>query len=72
MLSGLIEGLQPEKRVLSLVTIGINPSMKYENGQDRMVAGALGVSGFGFSGIIRKGTLSLGGRALVQRGRPSS
>jgi leucyl aminopeptidase (aminopeptidase T) len=72
MLSELIEGLQPEKRVLSLVTIGINPSMKYENGQDRMVAGALAVSGFGLSGIIRKGTLSVGGRSIVLKGRLSS
>jgi leucyl aminopeptidase (aminopeptidase T) len=72
MLSELIEGLQPEKRFLSLVTIGINPSMKYDNGQDRMVAGALGVSGFGFSGIIRNGTLSLEGKPLVQKGRLSS
>jgi leucyl aminopeptidase (aminopeptidase T) len=73
MLSELIGGLQPEKRVLSLVTIGINPSMKYENGQDRMVSGALGVSGFGLSGIIRKGTLSLsGGRQIVRSGRLSS
>jgi leucyl aminopeptidase (aminopeptidase T) len=72
MLSELVESLQPEKRALSLVTVGINPSMKYDNGQDRMVAGALGVGGFGFSGIIRNGTLSLGGRPLVRKGRLSS
>jgi leucyl aminopeptidase (aminopeptidase T) len=72
ILSELIDGLQPEKRTLSLVTIGINPSMRYDNGQDRMVAGALGVSGFGFSGIIRDGTLSVGGRSLVEKGRLSS
>jgi len=72
ILSELIEGLQPEKRVLSLVTIGINPSMKYDNGQDRMVAGALAVSGFGLSGIIRNGSLSLGGTSIVQKGRLSS
>lgn len=71
MLSELIEGLQAEKRVLSLVTIGLNPSMKYGNGQDRMVAGALGVSGFGFSGIIRNGTFTSGGKPLVQNGRLS-
>ena len=71
MLSELIEGVQPEKRVLSLVTIGINPSMKYDDGQDRMVAGALAVSGFGLSGIVRNGTLALGGRPLVQKGRLS-
>jgi len=69
ILSELIDGVQPEKRSLSLLTVGINPSMKYENGQDRMVAGALAVSGFGLSGIIRNGTLTLGGRQVVQKGR---
>jgi leucyl aminopeptidase (aminopeptidase T) len=68
-LSGLVEGLQPEKRALSLVNIGINPLMKYGNGQDRMVAGAISVGGFGLSGIVRNGTLSLGGKAIVQKGK---
>lgn len=71
VLSELVESVQPEKRALSLLTIGINPSMKYDNGQDRMVAGALAVSGFGLSGIVRNGTLALGGRPLVQKGRLS-
>jgi leucyl aminopeptidase (aminopeptidase T) len=71
-LSGLVEGLQPEKRTLSLVTIGINPLMKYGNAQDRMVAGALSVGGFGFSGIVRNGTLSLGGKPIVQKGKLQS
>ncbi len=69
LLAELIEAVEPEKRALSLVTIGLNPSMKYENGQDRMVAGAVSVSGFGFSGIVRKGSLSLAGKPLVQQGR---
>jgi leucyl aminopeptidase (aminopeptidase T) len=72
ILTQLIEGVQPEKRVLSLVTVGINPAMKYDSGQDRMVSGALAVGGFGFSGTIRKGTLSLGKRTLVQRGKLQS
>jgi len=71
-LVGLIEGVPPEKRVLSAVTVGINKAMKYGNGQDRMVAGALGISGFGFAGVIRNGTLSFGERVLVNKGRLSS
>ena len=69
MLKELVEAVEPEKRSLSLITVGLNPLMKYENGQDRMVSGAIGVSGFGFSGILRSGSLSVAGRAVVQKGK---
>jgi leucyl aminopeptidase (aminopeptidase T) len=69
MLDELVKAVQPEKRALSFVTVGINPLMRYENGQDRMVAGAMSVGGFGFSGIVRKGSLTVGGKALVQKGK---
>jgi len=72
MLKELVEAVQPEKRTLSSITVGLNPLMKYENGQDRMVSGATGLGGFGFPGIMRKGSLSLAGRTLVQKGRLTS
>jgi hypothetical protein len=34
-----------------------------------MVAGAVGLAGFGFSGAVRRGSLSVVGRSLVRRGR---
>jgi leucyl aminopeptidase (aminopeptidase T) len=68
-LKDLVEAVQPENRTLSSITVGLNPLMKYENGQDRMVSGAIGLSGFGFAGIVRKGSLSGVGRTLVQKGR---
>jgi leucyl aminopeptidase (aminopeptidase T) len=69
MLAELVEAVQPERRTLSLITVGINPLMKYENGQDRMVSGAIGLGGFGLSGIVRRGDLSVGGRNLIQKGK---
>lgn len=69
MLAGLVEAIQPERRNLSLITMGLNPLMKYENGQDRMVSGAIGLGGFGFLGIVRRGDLLVAGRALVQKGK---
>ncbi len=69
MLTELVESVQLEKRALSLVTIGLNPLMKYENGQDRMVSGAVCLGGFGFLGAVRRGSLSVAGRTLVQKGK---
>jgi leucyl aminopeptidase (aminopeptidase T) len=69
MLSQLVEGVQPERRTLSSFALGLNHLMKYENGQDRMVSGAIGLGGFGFTGTVRRGTLSVGGRTLVKKGR---
>ena len=43
--------------------------MRYGYGQDRFVAGAVGVGGFGFSGIVRNATLRAGGTALVEKGK---
>jgi leucyl aminopeptidase (aminopeptidase T) len=71
-LKELVEAIDPEKRTLSSITVGLNPLMKYENGQDRMVSGAIGLGGFGFAGIVRKGSLSVAGRSLVQKGRLAS
>ncbi len=59
----------PEKnRSLSEVMIGLNPAMKFWNGQDRFPAGSVSL-GIGFTGIVRNGTLTAGGKALVKAGR---
>ena len=71
MLDQLIEATQQERRVVSSVTVGINPSMKYENGQDRMVSGAIGLGGLGFTGTVRRGSLSVAGKAVVDKGKLS-
>lgn len=69
ILAELAGAVQPEKRTLSFVTVGFNPVIKYDFGQDRLVSGTISLGGFGFSGIVRKGTLSAGGSQLVYRGR---
>ena len=72
-LTELVEAVQPEKRTLSQLIVGLNPLMRYENGQDRMVSGAIGLGGFGFLGTVRRGSLSVAGRTLVRKGKlPSS
>jgi leucyl aminopeptidase (aminopeptidase T) len=72
MLAELVGAVQPDKRCLSSVTIGLNPVMKYEFGQDRIVSGAIGLSGFGFNGVIRRGSLHVAaGKSVVQKGKIS-
>jgi leucyl aminopeptidase (aminopeptidase T) len=68
-LTELVEAVQPEKRTLSQLIVGLNPLMKYENGQDRMVSGGIALGGFGFLGTVRRGSLSASGRTLVQKGK---
>ncbi|HVC27699.1 MAG TPA: aminopeptidase [Nitrososphaerales archaeon] len=69
MLAELVEAVPPEKRALSSVVVGLNPLMRYENGQDRMVSGGVGLVGFGFMGTVRRGSLSVGGKAIVEKGK---
>lgn len=69
MLSELVEAVPQEKRALSSVMVGLNPLMRFENGQDRMVSGAIGLGGFGFMGSVRRGSLSVGGKAVVEKGK---
>jgi len=69
MLNELVETTQQDKRVLSFVTVGLNPSMRFEFGQDRMVSGAISLGGFGFSGILRKGSLLVAGKVVVEKGK---
>lgn len=68
-LTDLVEAVLPEKRTLSQLIVGLNPLMKYENGQDRTVSGAIALGGFGFLGTVRRGSLSVGGKTVVQKGK---
>jgi leucyl aminopeptidase (aminopeptidase T) len=70
MLKALVEAVDPEKRVIYSLTVGLNPAMKYESGQDRLVSGAIGIGGgFGFQATVRRGTLSVSGNTLVEKGK---
>jgi leucyl aminopeptidase (aminopeptidase T) len=69
LLAELVEAVQLEKRALSTVIVGLNPLMRYENGQDRMVSGGIGLGGFGFMGTVRRASLSVAGKALVEKGK---
>lgn len=69
MLDELLEAVTPEKRTLTSVFVGLNPLMRYEYGQDRMVSGAVGLGGFGFVGTVRRGSLSVEGKVLVEKGK---
>jgi leucyl aminopeptidase (aminopeptidase T) len=72
MLSELVEAVPLEKRALTTLFVGLNPLMRYENGQDRMVRGAVGLGGFGLNGTIRRGSLTVAGKTVVEKGRLSS
>jgi leucyl aminopeptidase (aminopeptidase T) len=65
----IFDSVPPEKRRLSFVTLGLNPAMKYGLGQDRFVEGALNLGGFGFRGLVKKGTMKVEGRTIVADGR---
>jgi leucyl aminopeptidase (aminopeptidase T) len=69
MLAELMESVEQERRAFTLLLVGLNPLMRYDNGQDRMVSGAIGIGGYGFTGTVRRGSLSVARRTLVQNGR---
>jgi aminopeptidase len=68
-LDQVLVGLSEEKKNLNTMTIGLNPQLPYGYGQDRFVAGAIGLMGFGITGIVSKGTLTIGGQAVVEKGK---
>ena len=66
------EVLKPIKevdRVLNYITIGLNEKLGYGFGVDRFVAGSIGMSGWGFVGIVRNGTLKIDGSTVVAGGK---
>ncbi|MDE1857751.1 MAG: aminopeptidase [Thaumarchaeota archaeon] len=64
----MLEAVPPEKRTLKLMTVGLNPALKYGAGQDRFVGGSVTLAGFGFRGQVKKGALRAGGSAVVSAG----
>jgi leucyl aminopeptidase (aminopeptidase T) len=63
---------QPDsERKIDAVTIGLNPVLRYGYGQDRFVAGSLGIVGLDFAGVVRNGTLKIDDTVVVEKGRLS-
>ncbi len=69
ILDETIEDQPQDERVMNALTVGLNPLMRYGYGQDRFVAGSIGVAGLSFTGIVRSGTLRAGHSVAVNRGR---
>jgi leucyl aminopeptidase (aminopeptidase T) len=67
-LEQLLKAVPESNRSLKAMTIGYNPAMKYAHGQDRFVSGAIGLSGFGFNGMVRLGNLSVNDKKIVEKG----
>ncbi len=65
----IFDSVPPEKRRLSLLVVGLNPKLGYGLGQDRFVEGSLSIGGFGLRGLVKKGTLKVGGSKVVTDGR---
>ena len=64
-----LEGVLPEKsRMPAYILIGLNPHMKFGYAQDRFPEGSITVAA-GIAGIVRKGTLSVGGKVVVREGK---
>ena len=68
-LNMLIEAVPNDSRKLGMVTIGLNPAMRYGYGQDRFVEGAIGVRIHNFSAVVQKGSLLAGGTKIVDGGK---
>ena len=65
----LVSALPPEKRTLKVVGMGFHPTFGYGYGQDRFVGGAVTLGGFGFTGLVKRGTLSFGTSKVLDRGK---
>ncbi|MDE1852319.1 MAG: hypothetical protein KGI38_01095 [Thaumarchaeota archaeon] len=65
----IFDAVLPEKRNLSTLGVGLNPELAYGVGHDRFVEGSVTLSGFGFTGLVKKGTLSIAGSKVLENGR---
>jgi leucyl aminopeptidase (aminopeptidase T) len=68
----LMDAVAPEKRRLTILGLGFNQALGYGYGQDRFVKGALILGGFGFTGLVKKGSLSVGRSTILDQGRLAS
>lgn len=69
LLKKLFDPIPPEEKRLELIGIGINPKFAYGFGQDRFVMGSITLSGYGLTGVVKKGNLRVGGSKLMESGR---
>ena len=60
----LFDPIPPEERRLTLLGVGLNPVLGYGYGQDRFVRGAVTLAGFGFTGLVGKVKLDIGGSKI--------
>jgi leucyl aminopeptidase (aminopeptidase T) len=60
----LIDVVAPEERRLTLIGIGLNPMLEYGYGQDRFVKGSVTLAGFGFTGLVDNGKMTLGSSSI--------
>jgi aminopeptidase len=72
MLDTLIQAIPEDKRVFSILSLGLNPVIKYGYAQDRLVNGSIGLAGFGLTAIARTGTLKVGSKTIVKKGKIES
>jgi leucyl aminopeptidase (aminopeptidase T) len=64
----LAEVLPERSPKLAALVVGLNPAMKLGFGQDRFPAGSVSLL-LGFTGILRRASLEVGGKTLVKNGR---
>lgn len=65
----ILKSIEEENRMLSFLTVGLNSKLNFGYGVDRFVSGSLGISGFGFVGIVRNGSLTVGDSPTVKSGK---
>lgn len=63
-LNKLLDHIPPGERKLTMVGVGLNPVLGYGYGQDRFVRGAVTLGGFGFTGLVGKVKLDVGGSKI--------
>ena len=61
----LFDAVPPDDRRVSLLGIGLNPALRPGYGQDRLVRGAVTISGFGFTGLVSRGRLAVGSTHIL-------
>ena len=66
-LNGLIAATPKGRRRLSAVVVGLNPSLRYGYGQDRLAQGAVTFFGM-FQGTTRAATLEVNGCPIIREG----
>ncbi len=64
-LDHLVRDTPRDRRTLSALVVGLNPSLRYGYGQDRLVVGAVTFFGM-FQGTTRTATLEADGRTLIE------